>query len=252
VYTQMKLWTQVRQYVLVDGHSKREACRKFNIHWDTLKKMLAHPQPPGYTRSKPKPAKKIDRWLPVLHRWLEEDRQAPPKQRHTRQQIYRRLVKEHHFDGRLTIVKDAVRAWRKVNAQTFVPLADVKPEIDRLTERRHELDKQIAQAQRAMQRTSEDPEAQADQIIERIASLDLDWSILSPAMRRDLVQQFIEKVEIDMETKEAEVSLRLPSWALQNGDLAMRLEQSSPSQTVDETHSLVGIPLAYANCRYIL
>jgi len=122
VYTQMKLWTQVRQYVLVNGHSKREACRKFNIHWDTLKKMLAHPQPPGYTRSKPKSVKKIDRVLPILHRWLEQDRQAPLKQRHTRQQIYRRLVKEHNFDGRLTIVKDAVRAWRKVNAQTFVPL----------------------------------------------------------------------------------------------------------------------------------
>lgn len=118
----MKLWTQVRQYVLVNGHSKREACRKFNLHWDTLKKMLAHPQPPGYTRSKPKSVKKIDRVLPILHRWLEEDGKAPPKQRHTSQQIYRRLVKEHNFDGRLTIVKDAVRAWRKVNAQTFVPL----------------------------------------------------------------------------------------------------------------------------------
>jgi transposase len=118
----MKLWTQVRQYVLVNGHSKREACRKFNIHWDTLKKMLAHPQPPGYTRSKPKSVKKIDRVLPVLHRWLEADGKAPPKQRHTSQQIYKRLVKEHNFDGRLTIVKDAVRAWRKVNAQTFVPL----------------------------------------------------------------------------------------------------------------------------------
>ena len=118
----MKLWTQVRQHVLVDGHSKRSACREFNIHWDTLEKMLAHPRPPGYTRSRPKRPRKIDRVLPVLHRWLEEDRKAPPKQRHTSRRLYQRLVKEHRFDGRLTIVKDAVRAWRKVNAQTFVPL----------------------------------------------------------------------------------------------------------------------------------
>lgn len=122
MYTQMKLWTEVRRHVLIDGHSKRSACREFNIHWDTLKKMLAHPQPPGYTRSKPKPSKKIDRVLPILHRWLEEDRKAPPKQRHTGRRIYTRLVKELDFDGKLTIVKDAVRAWRKVHAQTFVPL----------------------------------------------------------------------------------------------------------------------------------
>ena len=106
MYTQMKFWNEVRRHVLVEGHSKRSACRKFNIHWDTLKKMLAHPQPPGYRRSKPKSEKKIDRVLPILHRWLEEDREAPRKQRHTSQQIYKRLVKEHDFDGKLTC-----RSW---------------------------------------------------------------------------------------------------------------------------------------------
>ncbi len=38
--------------VLVDSHSKRKACRKFVIRWDTLKikKILTHPQPPGCRR----------------------------------------------------------------------------------------------------------------------------------------------------------------------------------------------------------
>jgi hypothetical protein len=53
-----------------------------------------------------------------------------------------------------------------------------------------------------------------------------------------------------METKNAEVALRLPAWALQNGDLAMRLEQGSPSQTVDETHQFLTILLGIADCRY--
>lgn len=123
MYTQMKFWTQVRRYVLVEGHSKRSACRAFSIHWDTLTKILEHAEPPGYRQSKPKSAKKIDRFLPVLHQWLEGDRQAPRKQRHTAQRCYDRLVKEHHFDGKLTIVKDAIRAWKKVNAQTYVPLS---------------------------------------------------------------------------------------------------------------------------------
>lgn len=61
--------------MLVEGHSKRSPCRKFDIHWDTLAKILGHAQPPG--------VKRIDKVLPILHRWLEEDRQAPGKQRHT-------------------------------------------------------------------------------------------------------------------------------------------------------------------------
>ena len=119
----MKLWNEVRRYVLVEGHSKRSACRKFEIHWGTLTKILEHPAPPGYRRAKPPSQKKINKMLPILHRWLEEDRQAPRKQRHTAKRCYDRLVKEHHFDGKLTIVKDAIRAWKKVNAQAYVPLS---------------------------------------------------------------------------------------------------------------------------------
>ena len=48
VYTDMDLWVQVRRYVLVEGHSKRSACRKFGLHWKTLTKMLEHSEPPGY------------------------------------------------------------------------------------------------------------------------------------------------------------------------------------------------------------
>lgn len=131
-------------------------------------------------------------------------------------------------------------------------LADVRPEIDRLAEQRRALDKQIAQAELAIQRSTEDPQTLADKAIARLNSLDLNWRSISPAARRDLVQQFVEKVEVDMATKEAEVSLRLPPWALQNGDWAMRLAHSSASRTVDETHPLIGIPLAYADCRYTL
>ena len=123
VYTDMDLWVQVRRYVLVEGHSKRSACKAFGLNWRTMQKMLDHAEPPGYRRDKPASAKKIDKVLPVLHQWLEDDRRAPRKQRHTAQRCYDRLVKEHQFDGKLTIVKDAVRAWRKVHAQTFVPLS---------------------------------------------------------------------------------------------------------------------------------
>lgn len=119
----MNLWTEVRRYVLVEQHSKRSACVKFGIHWKMLHKMLEHPAPPGYRKPKVPRAKKIDKVLPVLHAWLEADRHEPPKQRHTARRLYERLRDEHGFDGQITVVKDAVRAWKRVHREAYVPLS---------------------------------------------------------------------------------------------------------------------------------
>ena len=40
--TKMQLWNEVRRAVLVDGLSETQACQRFNIHSDTLKRILAH------------------------------------------------------------------------------------------------------------------------------------------------------------------------------------------------------------------
>ena len=123
VYTDMNLWTEVRRYVLVEQHSKRSACVKFGIHEKTLHKMLEHPAPPGYRKPKVPRAKKIDKVLPVLHAWLEADRHEPPKQHHTAQRLFERMRDEHGFDGQITVVKDAVRAWKRVHREAYVPLS---------------------------------------------------------------------------------------------------------------------------------
>ena len=65
----------------------------------------------------------LDPLLPVVHQILEDDRKAPRKQRHTAKRIFERLRAEHGYPGGLTIVKDAVRAWRRRTAEVFVPLA---------------------------------------------------------------------------------------------------------------------------------
>jgi transposase len=119
----MKFWTDVRRYVLTQGHSKRSACRHFSIHWQTLEKILEHPEPPGYRRHQQVGQKKIDQFLPILHQILKDDRKAPRKQRHTIRRVFEVLRDQHGFDGKITIVSDAVRAWKQVHAQTYVPLS---------------------------------------------------------------------------------------------------------------------------------
>jgi transposase len=123
VYTDMENWAEIRRRVLVDGLSKRAACRAYDIHWDTLQKILDHPEPPGYRRTASRPKPKLTPFLPVIHQILEADKKAPKKQRHTARRIFERLRDEHGYEGGLTVIKEAVAAWRLRSAEVFVPLA---------------------------------------------------------------------------------------------------------------------------------
>ena len=122
MYTNMEQWAEIRRRVLNGEISKRAACAEYEIHWDTLKKILTHTEPPGYRLTKPR-ALKIEPYLPVIHEILENDRKVHHKQRHTAKKILERLQKEHGFTGSRTIVQQAVRAWRKNAREVFLPLS---------------------------------------------------------------------------------------------------------------------------------
>ena len=113
MYTNMEQWAEIRRRVLVEGTSKRSILREYGIHWDTLTKILTHSGPPGYRLSKPRTKRKLEPYLPIIKQILQADQQAPPKQRHTAQRIFERLRNEYDYPGGITIVKDAVRAWRR-------------------------------------------------------------------------------------------------------------------------------------------
>src|SRR5262245_51966510 len=119
----MERWAEIRRRVLVDGLSRRAACREYGVHYKTLTKVLTHPEPPGYRRTRPRRPSILEPLLPVVHQVLRDDTKAPRKQRHTAVRIHRRLRDEHGYTGGLTTVKDAVRAWRRSHAEVFVPLA---------------------------------------------------------------------------------------------------------------------------------
>jgi transposase len=123
VYADMEQWAEIRRRVLTGELSKREACRQYDLHWLTLKKILSHEEPPGYRRTKPPRRPKIDPVLPVIRQILADDAKAPKKQRHTARRIWQRLRDEHGFTGGYTIVKDAVRRLQVGREEVFLPLA---------------------------------------------------------------------------------------------------------------------------------
>ena len=108
----VELYGQVRRAVYVEGLSRREAARRFGIDPRTVAKMLAFSVPPGYRRNGPPARPKLDPFVGVIDRILEEDKARPAKQHHTAKRIFERLRDEHGFTGGITIVKDNVAGWR--------------------------------------------------------------------------------------------------------------------------------------------
>jgi transposase len=119
----MQLWTEIRRLVLTKQKTKRAICQEYGLHWKTLQKILNHAEPPGYRQRQPRAKPKLDRFLPIIHEILEPDQKSPPKQRHTIQRIFDRLRTEHKYAGGISVVGDAVRAWRAGTAEVFMPLS---------------------------------------------------------------------------------------------------------------------------------
>lgn len=116
-------YAAVRRFVLVEGQSRLEGALVFGLLRDTVAKMCAFSEPPGYRRSAPPKKPKLDPFIPIIDAILEADREAPKKQRHTAKRIFERLRDEHGFTGGITIVTDYVREARQRRAEKFVPLA---------------------------------------------------------------------------------------------------------------------------------
>jgi len=118
----MDQWAEIRRRVLTGEISKRRACREYDVHWQTLAKILGHDEPPGFRQRVPRAKPRLGPFLPVIHAILDADRQAPKKQRHTAQRIFDRLREEHGYTGCASIVRAAVREWKQTRAEVFVPL----------------------------------------------------------------------------------------------------------------------------------
>jgi len=116
------LYLKVRHAHFEEGLSGRQIARDFGISRDSVSKMLAYSEPPGYRRTAPIKRPKLDPYVAQIDQWLAEDKDRPRKQRHTAKRIFERLRDECGFDGGYTIIKDYVRSKKRGSREMFVPL----------------------------------------------------------------------------------------------------------------------------------
>ncbi|NIP14266.1 MAG: IS21 family transposase, partial [Pseudomonadales bacterium] len=115
----MEEWLRIRMRVH-QGASIRSIQRETGLHFQTVKKILSHPEPPAFNcpaRAKPKIGPYLDRIAGIL----EADTSLPKKQRHTAKRIFEVLQAEG-YSGGYTAVKDAVRELRRTGQEVFMPL----------------------------------------------------------------------------------------------------------------------------------
>ena len=106
-----------------DGRSIRAIARTFGHSRRKVRAILAEPQPKPYTRTKPPPAPVLGIFHAVIDAILADDETAPPKQRHTAMQLYRRLRDEYGYKGGYDQVRRYVGKHRRDRRETFIPLA---------------------------------------------------------------------------------------------------------------------------------
>ena len=118
----MKQWADIRRRVLKDGESKRQILRETGMHWKTLEKILAHSSPPGYRRTKQPVKSKLDPFVDIIKKIVEDDKQLKKKQRHTAKRIFDRIKKENGFTGSYNIVREFVAELKRTSKEVFMPL----------------------------------------------------------------------------------------------------------------------------------
>jgi len=106
-----------------DGLTIRQIARTFHVSRRKVRDALTAPAPRPYTRTQPPPAPVLGPFTAVIDQVLRDDRDAPPKQRHTAAQLFRRLQDEHGYPGSYPTVRRYVAAHRRHSSPTFIPLA---------------------------------------------------------------------------------------------------------------------------------
>ena len=107
----MELYGRIRRAVFVEGKTQRAVAREFGVARETVRKMLLYAVPTGYRREQPVKRPRLGPWLGVIDAILEEDKNRPPKQRHTAPQLWRQTLA--HLVGNHCSLADISRGRHK-------------------------------------------------------------------------------------------------------------------------------------------
>ncbi len=118
----MELWSEIRRRVLAGQISMRQACAEYHLNFRTVRKVVRHAEPPSLRAPQSRAKPVLGPFLPTLRQIIDDDRHAPPKQRHTARRLYERLRDEQGYGGCPSLVRDAVRAYKQAQAEVFAPL----------------------------------------------------------------------------------------------------------------------------------
>jgi transposase len=118
------LFEDIRKAHEREGLSIHELSRRFGVHRRTVREALSSAVPPE--RKRPvRSAPVMDRWKSTIDEWLEADRSAPRKQRHTARRVWQRLMEEHQAQvGESTVrryVTDVRRRQKLPLVEVMVP-----------------------------------------------------------------------------------------------------------------------------------
>jgi transposase len=117
-------WVSIRLLYLRQGKSKSWLAREFGISRNTVAKYLkTDSEAPKYTVSLARGRPVSGKWEEHVRAILEEDRNAPRKQKHTAKRVYERLVADYQFDGSHRTVRMIVSDLKNKPGQAlFLPL----------------------------------------------------------------------------------------------------------------------------------
>jgi len=128
---------QIRRDRDREGLSIRALAERHGVHRRAVRQALVSPLPPAKRAPVSRPAPKLGPYRALIDSWLEADREAPRKQRHTAKRIWRRLVDEHGADVAEVTVRQYVRARKRELGwpvcEVFVPQVHapgVEAEVD--------------------------------------------------------------------------------------------------------------------------
>ncbi len=123
--SRMEQFEQIRRDRDREGLSIRALAERYGVHRRAVRQALVSPLPPAKRSPLVRPAPKLGPYRPLIDAWLEADREAPRKQRHTAKRIWARLVDEHGAEVAETTVRDYVRARKRAMGwpvgEVFVP-----------------------------------------------------------------------------------------------------------------------------------